>query len=71
MILMGVVDMILSDLLPVIDSLTTVEIVKNGDRTIHKGTLKDIKIGDLKELRVYRISPNSSSRQLYLEIDVY
>lgn len=63
--------MILSDLLPVIDGLTTVEIVKNGDRTIHKGTLKDIKIGDLKEFRVYRISPNSSSRQLYLEIDVY
>jgi hypothetical protein len=59
----------LDELIKVIDVLTVVEIVKNGDRTIYKGTLKDIK--DMQELRVYRISPNSSSRQLYLEIDVY
>ena len=59
----------LDELIKVIDVLTVVEIVKNGDRTIYKGTLKDIK--DMQELRVYRVSPNSSSRQLYLEIDVY
>jgi hypothetical protein len=59
----------IDELIKVIDVLTVVEIVKNGDRTIYKGTLKDIK--DMQELRVYRISPNSSSRQLYLEIDVY
>ena len=59
----------LDELIKVIDVLTVVEIVKNGDRTIYKGTLKDVK--DMQELRVYRISPNSSSRQLYLEIDVY
>ena len=59
----------LDELIKVVDVLTVVEIVKNGDRTIYKGTLKDIK--DMQELRVYRISPNSSSRQLYLEIDVY
>ena len=59
----------LDELIKVIDVLTVVEIVKNGDRTIYKGTLKDIK--DMQELRVYMVSPNSSSGQLYLEIDVY
>lgn len=60
---------ILSDLLSIIDPLTVVEINKNGDRIIFKGRTKDFK--NFEDMTAYNIEPNSTSREVYLEIDVY
>lgn len=57
--------------LKVLDVLTMVEVVKTGDRTVFKGRLKDINPTDMADYRVYKIMPCSTSRETYLEIDVY
>lgn len=59
------------ELVKVLDVLTMVEIVKTGDRTIFKGKVKDSKPQDLTDLCVYRVIPCATSRETYLEIDVY
>lgn len=61
----------LEDLIPLIDVLTVVEIIKTGDRTIFKGRLKDLKPQEIMELSAYRIIPCATARETYLEIGVY
>ena len=57
--------------LKVLDVLTMVEVVKTGDRIVFKGRLKDINPVEMTEYRVYKIMPCATSRETYLEIDVY
>lgn len=61
----------LEDLIRVVDVLTVVEIIKTGDRTLFKGKFKDIQFSEMTQYNVYRINPCSTSRETYLEIDVY
>lgn len=59
------------EILKIIDVLTWVEVVKNGDRIVFKGRLKDIKVDEMADYNVFKISPCSTSRETYLEINVY
>lgn len=59
------------ELLKVLDVLTWVEVLKTGDGVVYKGRLKDINSTDMMDYRVYRVIPCGSSRETYLEIDVY
>ena len=59
------------ELIKVLDILTYVEILKTGDGVVFKGRLKDINPADMTEYRVYKILPCATSRETYLEIDVY
>lgn len=61
----------IEELVKTLDVFTRVEIIKTGDRTIFSGKVKDIKIQDLEEFHIYKIMPCSTSRETYLEIDVY
>ena len=63
--------MIFEELLKVLDVLTWVEVLKTGDGVVYKGRLKDINPTDMSGYRVYRVIPCGSSRETYLEIDVY
>ena len=60
-----------NELLKVIDVLTWVEVLKTGDRVVYKGRLKDINPIEMSDYRVYKIMPCATSRETYLEIDVY
>lgn len=55
----------------VLDILTWVEVLKTGDGVVYKGRLKDINPVEMADYRVYRVIPCGSSRETYLEIDVY
>lgn len=59
------------ELLKVLDVLTWVEVLKTGDGVIYKGRLKDINPTDMIDYRVYKVLPCATSRETYLEIDVY
>lgn len=59
------------ELIKVLDVLTWVEVLKTGDGVVYKGRLKDIKPIDMKYYRVYKVIPCATSRETYLEIDVY
>ena len=59
------------ELIKVLDILTYVEILKTGDGVVFKGRLKDINPVDMTEYRVYKVLPCATSRETYLEIDVY
>jgi hypothetical protein len=59
------------ELLNVLDVLTWVEVLKTGDGVVFKGRLKDINPMDMNEYRVYKVMPCATSRETYLEIDVY
>lgn len=61
----------IDDLIKTLDVFTRIEIIKTGDRTIFSGKVKDVKIQDLEDLHIYKIMPCSTSRETYLEIDVY
>jgi hypothetical protein len=59
------------ELLKVLDVLTWVEVLKTGDGIVYKGRLKDIKPLEMVDYNVYRVIPCATSRETYLEIDVY
>lgn len=59
------------ELIKVLDILTWVEVLKTGDGVVYKGRLKDIKPIDINDYRVYKVIPCATSRETYLEIDVY
>lgn len=59
------------ELLKVLDVLTWVEVLKTGDGVVYKGRLKDINQIDMDSYRVYKVIPCATSRETYLEIDVY
>lgn len=59
------------EIIKVLHPLTWVEIVKTGDRTIYKGKLKDINLLEMADYHVYGLIPCSTSRETYLELDVY
>jgi hypothetical protein len=59
------------EILKVLDVLTWVEILKTGDGVVYNGRLKDINPIEMADYRVYRVVPCGSSRETYLEIDVY
>lgn len=59
------------EIIKVLHPLTCVEIVKTGDRTIYKGKLKDVSLLEMADYHVYGVIPCSSSRETYLELDVY
>ena len=59
------------ELLNVLDVLTWVEVLKTGDGIVYKGRLKDIKPLEMVDYNVYRVIPCATSRETYLEIDVY
>ena len=58
-------------LVSVLDILTYVEVLKTGDGLVYKGKLKDINPVEMANYRVYRVIPCATSRETYLEIDVY
>jgi hypothetical protein len=59
------------ELLKVLDVLTWVEVLKTGDGIVYKGKLKDINTIEMSNYRVYKVIPCATSRETYLEIDVY
>ena len=59
------------ELLNVLDVLTWVEVLKTGDGIVYKGRLKDINATEMADYRVYKVMPCATSRETYLEIDVY
>lgn len=59
------------ELLKVLDVLTWVEVLKTGDGVVYKGRLKDINPAEMSDYRVYKVIPCATSRETYLEIDVY
>lgn len=59
------------ELLKVLDVLTWVEVLKTGDGIVYKGRLKDINSIEMNDYRVYKVIPCATSRETYLEIDVY
>ena len=59
------------ELVSILDVLTCVEVVKTGDRVLFKGKLRDINPIEMTEYRVYKVLPCATSRETYLEIDVY
>lgn len=63
--------MTFEELLKVLDVLTWVEVLKTGDGVVFKGRLKDINLLEMADYRVYKVIPCATSRETYLEIDVY
>ena len=61
----------IEQLVSVLDILTYVEVLKTGDGLVYKGKLKDINPVEMANYRVYRVIPCATSRETYLEIDVY
>lgn len=61
----------IEELVKVLDVLTWVEVLKTGDSVVYKGRLKDINTTDMIDYRVYKVMPCATSRETYLEIDVY
>ena len=59
------------ELVSILDVLTCVEVVKTGDGVLFKGRLRDINPIEMTEYRVYKVLPCATSRETYLEIDVY
>lgn len=59
------------ELLKVLDVLTWVEVLNTGDGIVYKGRLKDINTTEMADYRVYKVMPCATSRETYLEIDVY
>ena len=63
--------MMFEELVGVLDVLTYVEVVKTGDVILFKGRLRDINLIKMTEYRVDKVLPCATSRETYLEIDVY
>ncbi len=61
----------IDEIIKTLDVFTRIDIIKTGDRTIHSGKVKDLKMQELEEFHVYKIIPCSTSRETYLEIYVY
>lgn len=61
----------IDEFVKLLDVFTRVEVVKNGDRTLFNGKVKDLKLQELYEYHICKIIPCSTSRETYLEIDVY
>jgi hypothetical protein len=59
------------ELVSILDVLTCVEVVKTGYGVLFKGRLRDINPIEMTEYRVYKVLPCATSRETYLEIDVY
>lgn len=61
----------IEEVIKVLDVFTRIDIVKTGDRTLFSGKAKDIKLQELENFHVYKVMPCYTSRETYLEIDVY
>ena len=66
--------MMFDEILKVLDVMTLVEVVKASsvnDKIVYTGRLKDIDSIKMLDYKVYKVMPCSTSRETYLQIDVY